>query len=73
MSKTETVEVTLNVPKGLIQFLKDIIPSTSYDSVQEYLEDCIISRVEGDIDADIFTPKMKEVIKRYKLEGVFNS
>jgi len=71
--KIETVEVTLNVPKGILQFLKDIIPSTNYDSVQEYLEDCIVSRIEGDVDADIFSPKIKQMVKRYNLKGVFSS
>ena len=65
----ETVEVTVKVPKGIMQFLNDIIPSTEYETVQAYLEEAVRSRVEGDIENDIFNPKLKEVVKRYKLEG----
>ena len=76
MSKTETyetVKVTIEVPKGIIQFLADIIPSTTYESAQEYLEEAVVSRVRGDIESEIFNPQLKAVVKRYKLEGVFNS
>jgi hypothetical protein len=69
----ETEDVTVKVPKGIMQFLEDIIPSTTYDSVQHYLEDAIISRIEGDIDGDVFNPTLKRVVNRYKLEGVFDS
>jgi len=73
MSETETVKVTVRVPKGIMQFLNEIIPSTEYDSVQEYLEDVIIGRVEADIAGDMFNPTLKKEIERYKLEGVFSS
>ena len=69
----ETVEVTVKVNKGFLQFLKDIIPSTEYENVDEYLEDAVISRVRSDIEGDIFNPKLEEVTKKYKLEGVFCS
>ena len=69
----ETVKVTIEVPKGVMQFLNDIIPSTEYEDVQKYLEEAVRSRVEGDIENDIFNPILKKVTERYKLEGVFSS
>ena len=72
MSEKETVEVTVKVPEGLIQFLNDIIPASNYDSIQDYLKDAIISRVEGDIDAGIFVLSVKAVAERYNLKEEFN-
>ena len=72
MSKTETIEVTLKVPKGIMQFLNDIIPSTNYDSLHEYLEDAIISRVQADIEGDMFNPTLKAVAERYGLKEEFD-
>ncbi len=69
----ETVKVTIEVPIGIMQFLKDITPATEYESVQKYLEEAVRSRVEGDIESDMFNPDLKSVMKRYKLEGVFGS
>ena len=71
--ETETVKVTIEVPKGIMQFLKDITPATEYENVQKYLEEAVRSRVEGDIENDMFNPDLKSVMKRYKLEGVFGS
>lgn len=72
MSKKETVEVSVKVPKGIIRFLNDIIPASKYDSLQEYLTDAIISRVEGDIDADVFSPSVKGVAIKYDLKEEFD-
>ena len=72
MSAKETVEVTVKVPEGLMQFLNDIIPASNYDSIPDYLTDAIISRVEGDIDAGIFVLSVKAVAKRYNLKEEFN-
>ena len=47
--------------------------STDFESVKEYLEDAVRSRVEADIEGDMFNPKLEEVTKKYKLEGVFSS
>lgn len=71
MSKKETVEVTVKVPKGIVQFLNDIIPVSKYDSLQDYLTDAIISRVEGDIDADVFSPSVKGVANKTDLKEEF--
>ena len=72
MSEKKLVEVTLKVPKGIMQFLNDIIPSTNYDSVQEYLEDAIIGRVQADIEGDMFNPTLKAVAERYSLKEEFD-
>ena len=72
MSEKKYVEVTVNVPEGIMQFLNDIIPASNYDSVQEYLEDAIISKVEGDIDGDMFNPTVKAVAERFNLKVEFD-
>ena len=69
----KTVTVTVNVPEGIMQFLNDIIPSTEFVSVKEYLEDAIVSRVQSDIENDCFNPILKKVTERYKLEEIFSS
>ena len=70
MSK-KTVSVTLEVPEGLMKFLEDIVPSTDFESVKDYLEDAIISKVEGDIDGDYFRPTLKNVAEKYGLKEEF--
>ena len=70
---TKTVTVTVNVPEGIMQFLNDIIPSTEFVSVKEYLEDAIVGRVQSDIENDSFNPILKKVTERYKLEEIFSS
>jgi len=71
-TKKESVQVTVKVPKGIIQFLNDIIPASKYDSLQEYLEDAIINKVEGDIDGEIFNPTLKAVAEKYGLKEEFD-
>jgi len=71
MSEKEPVEVTVKVPKGIMQFLNNIIPSTEYDSIDEYLEDAIVGRVQADIEGDIFNPTLKAVAERYDLKEEF--
>lgn len=70
MSK-KTVTVTLEIPEGLMKFLEDIVPSTDYESVKEYLEDAIIAKVSGDIDGDFFRPTLKNVAEKYGLKEEF--
>jgi hypothetical protein len=71
MSK-KTVSVTLEIPEGLMQFLKDIVPSTEYESVKDYLEDAVISKVAGDIEGEYFNPTLKNVAKKYNLKEEFD-
>lgn len=70
---TKTVTMSINVPEGVIHFLNNIIPSTDYENVKDYLEDAIIDRLQADVENDIFAPKLKNIINRYNLKGVFNS
>ena len=67
----KTVTVTLEIPEGLMKFLEDIVPSTDFESEKEYLEDAVISKVEGDIDGDFFRPTLKNVAKKYGLKEEF--
>ena len=69
----KTTTATINIPEGIMQFLNDIIPSTEFVSVKEYLEGAVVSRVQSDIENDCFNPKLKEVTERYTLEDVFRS
>ena len=74
MSKTENqepVKVTVNVPKGLMQFLEDNEANNEFDSIQDYMEDAIIDRVQADINAGTFNPTVKDVAKKYGLEEAF--
>ena len=71
MSEKETVEVTLNIPKGLIQFLNDFRAATGFDTVKEYLEYGLVDRVRADIDGDYFRPTVKSVAEKYGLKEEF--
>jgi TRAP-type uncharacterized transport system substrate-binding protein len=71
MTEKKLLEVTVKVPEGLMRFLKDIIPASTYDNIDEYLTDAIISRVYGDIDASVFYPTIKAVAERYDLKEEF--
>ena len=71
MSKKKTVSVTLEVPEGLMKFLEDIVPSTNYESVKEYLEDAMVDRVRADIEGEQFNPTVKSVAEKYGLKEEF--
>jgi hypothetical protein len=71
MSK-KTVAVTLEVPEGLMQFLEDIVPSTEFETVQDYLKDAVIAKVAGDIEGEYFNPTLKNVAKKYNLKEEFD-
>jgi len=65
--------VTLLVPKGILDFLKDMESLTTIPSaVKKYLEYIVIDRVRADIDADVFAPTIEEVSKRYGLENILS-
>lgn len=69
--KTEYVEVTLKIPKGLIDFLEDM--KACFDcSVKEHLEITLLDSIKAQIEADfIFAPTVESVVEKYHLEGVF--
>ncbi len=72
MSKeTELVEVTIKVPKGILQFLEDIKKATWFSTADEYLESAIVSRVMADIDSDVFNPTLKAVAEKYDFKKEF--
>lgn len=65
MSKEEYVEVTLKLPKGLLEFLNDM--KACFDcSVEEYLEYSLLDTLRAQIEADfIFSPTVEDVAKKY--------
>lgn len=67
MSKQETVEVTLKLPKAIMDFLKDMAPSIEM-TVEEYLTYSIIQAVAADVDTfDVFVPTWKQIVDKYGL------
>ena len=72
LSETETVTVTVRVPKGIIQFLNDIKGTGEFDTVEQYLEEAIISRVQADIENDQFNPTIEKVTEKYNLDKIFH-
>lgn len=68
MSKEETVEVTLKLPKAIVDFLKDM-QTTLNMTVEEYLVFSIIQAVGADLDTnDVFVPSPAELVERYGLK-----
>ena len=67
MSENESSKVTVNVSKGIAQFLEDVIPSTEFESDKEYLEEAVVGRVQADIEGDMFNPKPKRLASQYFL------
>lgn len=68
----ETVEVTLNLPKGLMDFLNDYKVATGFDTIKAYLEDAVVDRVRADIDAGTFSPTVKAIAEEYNLKEAFD-
>jgi hypothetical protein len=71
-AKTEThvemEEVTIQVPKVLMNFIRDNIPKKNM-TMKAYLESAVIERVAADLDNDeYFGPEQKELVARYHLE-----
>jgi len=69
MSEKETVEVTLKLPKAIVDFLKDSETSMRM-TVEEYLTYSIVHSVAADIDTfDVFVPTWKQIVDKYGLEA----
>ena len=64
MSKEETVEVTIKLPKAIADFLKD-----EEHDLAEYVTQTIIESVLSEIEG--VTPKI--IMDRYKLAPVFEA
>ena len=68
--KTEHVEVTLRLPKRLVDFLEAKEEITDM-TVKEYLERAIIQSVGADLEArDTFVPQPEEFIEKYGLKDI---
>jgi len=69
MSKQETVEVTLKLPKAIVDFLKDSEKALEM-TMEEYLVYSIMQVVGADIDTlDTFVPTPKQIVKQYGLKA----
>ena len=71
MSKNEMVEVTLNIPKGVMKFLNDHQIMLGFNTVKEYMEDALVDRVRADIDGEYFKLTVKGVAQKYGLQKEF--
>ena len=70
MSEKEST-VKIRVPVGIMQFLKDIEGTGPFDSVDQYLEEAIISRVQSDIENNELNPTIEKVTEKYNLDRIF--
>jgi hypothetical protein len=67
-AKIEHETVTIQVPKVLMNFIRDNVPKKNM-TVKDYLESAVIERVAADLDNDeCFGPEQKELVARYHLE-----
>ena len=58
----ETVDVTISLPKKLIEFLKANEKSLQYPSVKAYIEDSFKQSVIGDIDNGVFNRQIVSLL-----------
>ena len=65
MSDVEMVELTLKLPKGIVDFLR-----ASVENLDEWLAREIVDHIHGQLDADVFFDP-KETVKKYNLMAVF--
>ena len=71
MSKEETVEVTVNLPKKIVGFLKDMEKVTNI-AMDDYLRNRIIGDVYADLETrDFFVPTPSFFVDKYGLKKVF--
>ena len=70
-----TVEVTVKLPKKLVNFLNDLEESRG-TTIEEYLQDSVFSRVAADLgalDEHVLTPNAHaQLVKDYGLKGIMN-
>ena len=72
--KIELEEVTLRVPKLVMDFLRKYEKSLQEGVVQGYLERNIVACVRADIDAlTVFVPDAEDVIEQHNLAPVFKA
>ena len=65
MSEIETVEMTLKLPKGIVDFLKDM-----GENVDEYLVRAIVCDIAAGLEADAFW-NPKYLVKKHNLMPAF--
>jgi len=65
MSKQETVEVTLKLPKAIVDLLNAVDVN-----VEEYLVHNIVGVIEADLEADTFYYP-KQLVEKHNLMPVF--
>jgi len=65
MSEKETVEVTVKLPKAIVDFLK----SMNVD-VEEYIVHNVVGVIEADLEADTFYYP-KQLVEKHNLMTVF--
>ena len=70
----ELEEVTLRVPKLIMDFLRKHEKRLEEGTVQRYLERNIVGCVRADIDAvTVFAGEPEDVIKTHKLDPIFKA
>lgn len=71
MKMSETVEVTIKLPKEIVDFLRH--HEASVGSLEEYLTYNIVACVEGDLDGSSSGPffDMDKEIQKWGLDKVF--
>lgn len=68
--KEDHIEVSIKLPKKLMDFLKDMEQNMDM-TVEQYLEYCIIEAVGADLDTmKFFLQKPKQLIKNYGLKDI---
>jgi len=65
MSKQETVEVTLKLPKAVVDFLNAVDVN-----VEEYLVHTIVDNIAADLEADTFYYP-KRLVEKFNLMPIF--
>jgi len=61
----ETVEVTLKVPKAIVDFLKEVV-----GDVEPYMVRTLVADVEGGLDGDGYN-LAKHFVRQYNLLPIF--
>jgi hypothetical protein len=70
-TKIEFEEVTLKIPKGIMELLRDNKANLE-ETPTQFLERSLVDLIRADIDAgDCFVPTPRELAARYNLDPVF--
>lgn len=58
----ETVDVTISLPKAVLEFLQQHKKELDCPSVEKYCEDAILRRIQMDAENDVFKFEILETI-----------